>query len=315
MGKKFSGSLACPRLKKNMNKQNESRLILFLLRNFNTRHCPTNHLLMVNEKKLETLAIENKCMPCLFHLSECQNCQRYFSVQFIRRIKKYYSQSIQQSLLYQQQSNQITLEFQKNKLPFCFLKDFRSYRKITHQAKYFWGSDVDMLVAPENFSRAEKILGKLKYRKIKTHQYETAFKKTGELEVDLHSLPTDFSRNFQLLSLHDLQQLSALILANAGSKNGQTTKETFLLFLIIHFWVNDCLKRIRPLYDLAVFIKQYQREIDWSKFLSMATELHFLQQAVFVMYLCNKQFATPIPRDLQSAQKKFCLCSISAVSQ
>lgn len=282
-----------------MKKQDPSQLVLFLLKNFDTNHCPPKKFLLVDEKELIVMTAENKCVPCLFHLIDCQNCQKYFSQNFKTAVKKHRRDSITTSLWYEQQKNEISRALKQQRISFYFLKDFSPYKKITYHQRYFWSTDLDVLVSLNNFSQAKKILSQAGYQKIRVRRHETAFRKKRGVEIDLHSLAANYDADFHLLAHQDLKQLTTMLLDKPQLKKNHPNKEIFLLFLITHFWVNDCLKRIRTLYDIAEFTKHYRRDIDWQKLVTAAQKIHFLKQTVFVLYLCSQQFSITLPRQIR----------------
>lgn len=279
------------------------QLILFFLRNETSSVCPPAPLLKnIHESELERLAIANKCFPCLFHFIACDQCKKCISPKFFQKIKRAFIQTLSMASLSEKQKKSILSQFEKKKIPYCFLKDFSPYSKVTHHARYFWSSDIDILIHEKHLLRAEKILAGLRYQKMRTHLYEVAFTQANHLEVDLHTLPCDYDINFHLLSYENLAHLTDMLLAGA-QKGKPLQKEVFLFFLITHFWINDCLKRIRTLYDIAVFVEKYQSDIDWSEFIQIAQKMNFLQQSLFILHMCSQHFRTPLPQRIAPIKK------------
>lgn len=281
-----------------MNQHALTELLLFLLRN-NANRCPPKKLLNgVNEARLEELARENKCLPSLFHLLDCQKCAAEISPSFRKKLRTAQKAFFIASLLYPAQKKAILEEFKKNNLPVCMLKDFSVYPKVVHHRSHFWGSDIDLLIKPNHKNQVAAILKKLGYSARVKRQFETTFSKNGALDIDVHTLSCDFDPNFQLLSRNNLEYLSEKLLGDSKT-NGQPKMESFLVFLIVHFWINDCLKRIRTLYDIACFIREYKGRIDWKNVLSLGKAIHFEKQILFVLHMANFIFSAPLPKKVR----------------
>jgi len=180
--------------------------------------------------------------------------------------------------------------------------------KINEDIAFRPSNDIDMLVNPLDFDRAEQIIEQMGYKRYSpdfvltprqqkayfgTHHHFEYFHLKRAISVELHWRIRSFNvKNFPLTS-----KLSTQMINVEECLVPVMDDEYWLLFLMVHgykhFWA-----RLRWLYDIKEFMKL---KIDWDKLIYQAdiSELRpILHQSLI---LANQLFNVPIPDCLEQS--------------
>jgi hypothetical protein len=169
-------------------------------------------------------------------------------------------------------------------------------------------NDIDILVDPAEFPRAEKILEKLDYKRISPdfpltpRQQKNFFKKDHHFEyinekraikVELHWRIRSFNiKRFPIVSNLCTQKIDV-----NGFPVPVMNNEYWLIYLMVHgykhMWV-----RLRWLYDIKKFIEQ---NIDWKKTILIADNSELRPILHQTLILLNILFEVPLPHCLKQS--------------
>jgi len=264
--------------------------------------CPHLSLNQHQEKSLLKLARINKSVPSLFHLINCSHCQKKISRRFLSQLNQFKKINIIIDLISQQQRQHLNTSLRKHHIKHLFIKDFFLYSKMQYHQQYRWSTDLDILIKPQDLNKITTILKKQNYRIVKKLNYQVTFcHQNLPIEIDVHHLACAPHKNeFSFFNQETITQFSQDFISSARLTHlyYQASNEYWLLYLIIHFWGNDVLKRLRTLYDIVQFAHLYQKQINWSKFIQLAKKYQQYNFALFTLLLGQKIFNISLPNQL-----------------
>lgn len=169
-------------------------------------------------------------------------------------------------------------------------------------------NDIDILVDPHEFAKAEKILEQIGYKRyspdflltprqqkayFKRHHHFEYFNIDRTIHVDLHWR----IRSFEVKSFPTTSNLATQKINMTGCLVPVMADEYWLMFLMVHGY-KHMWSRLRWLYDIKEFIKM---NIDWDKVIVQAdiSELRPIMHQTLI--LVNEFFDVPIPDRLKAA--------------
>lgn len=180
--------------------------------------------------------------------------------------------------------------------------------KINEDIALRASSDIDILVDPAEFQRAEKILEKLEYRRISPNfsltprQQKNFFKKDHHFEYvnDKRAIKVELHwriRSFNIKHFPSVSDLNTQKINVAGFAVPVMGNEYWLIYLMVHgykhMWV-----RLRWLYDIKIFIEQ---NINWKKIITIAENTELKPILHQTLILLNTLFEVPIPQCLKQS--------------
>lgn len=180
--------------------------------------------------------------------------------------------------------------------------------KINEDIAFRPSNDIDILVDPLEFARAEKILEQIGYKRyspdfsLTPRQQKAYFERYHHFEyfhlkraihVELHWR----IRSFNVKRFPTSSNLSTQKMNIAGCLVPVMDDEYWLLFLMVHGY-KHMWSRLRWLYDIKEFMKM---NIDWDKMILLA-DISELRPIIHqTLILANELFDVPIPDHLEKS--------------
>lgn len=207
----------------------------------------------------------------------------------------------------------ITKHMKENDIETIILKGPPLSLKINEDITLRPSGDIDILVDPLDFAKAEELLEHLEYRRSSPdfqltssqqnfyfknyHHFEYYHKKRAIL-VELHWR----IRSFNVKDFPSASNLNIQTIDIAGCPVHVMDDEYWLIFLMVHGYKHKW-ERLRWLYDIKQFIKQ---DFDWDKVTSLAEKSDLSPILHQTLLLLKLLYNIPIPdRLVQPATKDY----------
>ena len=120
-------------------------LLTFLIKTTGNQ-CPPRDFFPFDEKRLLTLARQNKALPFLFHFLNCPLCHQKLTKKTLQKLEEFQKFNSTLASLFRKEKRKLGRFCQKEKIKVVVIKDFSSYPKMTFHRRYIMGNDIDILV-------------------------------------------------------------------------------------------------------------------------------------------------------------------------
>lgn len=219
---------------------------------------------------------------------------------FIQTLQKDYKNSALRAFCMTAEMIRIIKTLEKQGIQPLVLKGVPLAQKLYKDITLRPSGDIDILVDPQKFAIADKVLEHFKYRRIypdwtMTPYQEIIFLKkfshfsysySGQaIELHWKAIHADI-KGFPTLSSIKTQEIDIL-----GHQLRTMADEEWLIYLFIH-GCNHMWLRLRWLIDIAIFM---QKELDWNKIFYLADNYRIKQMVHLTLILLNELLAIPIP--------------------
>jgi len=162
------------------------------------------------------------------------------------------------------------------------------------------GTDIDLLVAKKDFKllsvkavqQGYKKTAKVRHKEIQITNPKSGFK------LDVHHIAAyPMFGGLTKQELHLIKAFTYDLLAFSFGKRGIVSipLEWYIISRSIHYWYNDLLCGLYPLFEICSFCSVHQREIKWKKLFSIADNYSFSNEIALIFLLANKLLNNPIP--------------------
>jgi hypothetical protein len=161
-------------------------------------------------------------------------------------------------------------------------------------------SDLDMLVHPRDFHRAQELFSAQGYRRVQTYGWEVSWvDKHMRVCVDLHQgiTPWYFPCPFDFAPVWERRQPLAL----AGTTVSTLSSEDTLLLLCVQVAKDGWDRRIRlaKICDIAAMLCAHQ-PLDWERVMQEARRWRSQRMFAFGLHLARELLGTALPQDMVS---------------
>lgn len=205
-------------------------------------------------------------------------------------MKKEYRFALFNAIQQEESIKEIQMSFAKNSILLVFFKgvEIRSFYPMPQLRTM---GDIDCLISEKDREKAHRLMLDMGYTcKLSGGNVWTYNKNSVDIEMHTKIAENNIGNGFDYE-----QYFSGAI--NCYENNNNTlclNKEYHLCFLIYHIakHLSSTGAGIRMIYDVAVFLKHYQDELDIEKAKKMLEETHLLKTAKVVTALCDKWFKT-----------------------
>lgn len=201
------------------------------------------------------------------------------------------------------QINHVLKKFNEQGIEVLVLKGL-VLRNLYLKSEFRSMSDADILVKNHDFNAAEQCLYEIGYvSNSHDNDIHKGFTKLGALEIEMHNklvnkdfVDVDFSKYESEL----WDNSEDVYIGDVKAKT--LGKEDFIIHLILHMAVHTKLYGfgIRQLYDLALFIKQDYKKINWNIVEEKLLSYGFLRYTQGIMMTINKLFHISIPENFHN---------------
>lgn len=271
------------------------QILLNLLRD--SRFCPFETCPSVNTKLLFFLARANKTEYTLLHFDTCPVCSKKISKSFKRMLHTIKQKEIVDPLMFESERTCLELILKRRHIRGVLFKH--------HNSRKRFGGDMDLLVSRKDIPiiRDEYAMRKYRISAKVAHKEIQAVNPKINYKLDIHHLIA--YPHFGWLNKEEISMLaqysSDLFLEENGKKYGiiNMSPERYVVTRAIHYWYNDMLCSLYPLYEISIFCYERRHTLDWDKLFRIADAYSMRNEIIFIFFLSNKILDSEIPVEIK----------------
>lgn|GEM_PF-6237774 len=255
-------------------------------------YCPSCEYTDIDYTLLFRTAGANKVEHALLHMLQCRTCRKRIYPGFLKRLTQLDFRLRALSLLRQAELKKLNMVLFYHHIRTVLFKDYPGRLRV--------GGDIDILISTDNLRRLSPVLLQEGYTKTervayKEHQFISP---RNRFKIDAHHLIA-YPQYGEL----DRDELCAVrrytqdLLYTTGTSFGIThmTRERYIFTRFFHYWYNDMLCGLYPLFELCAFCYRYRRRIRWNEVLRLADEYAMRNEFIYVLLIGENMFDIPLP--------------------
>lgn len=270
------------------------KILLNMLQN--SQFCPSQTYKNVNIKLLIQLAGANKAEHVLLHFLTCESCLDLFDKPIIQKLEQLRFRLHALPLVFEGERRQFEQILKKRRIKAVLFKQFGNRDRV--------GADMDVLVSKQDLSiLTEEAIqqGYIKTAKVR-HKEIQLTNPVNRFKIDVHHMVAfPHYGGLKAQELQQIEQYSSDIFKAAGNQRSGFVRvpiEWYVVSRILHYWYNDILCSIYPLYEISSFCYVHRHTIHWNELFSIADTYSFRNEILFVLSLANKILGIGLPTDV-----------------
>lgn len=250
-----------------------------------------NNIDKIEFEKLYRLANIHKLTPILFYVMQEQIDDIKVQNEHITDLlKKEYRYALFNAVQQEESIEEMQSSFRKNSITLVFFKgaEIRAYYPMPQLRTM---GDIDCLIPEKDRKKAHKLMLDMGYEcNLSEGNVWTYNKNSVNIEIHTKIAENNIGNGFDYQKYFSDAINCCENINNALCLN----KEYHLCLLIYHIakHLSSTGAGIRMIYDVAVFLKHYEKELDNKKVKKMLTETHLMKTAKVIIALCDKWFET-----------------------
>ncbi len=251
-------------------------------------YCPSLHDRNIHIPYLYRLASLNKAEHVLLHVLSCARCKATTSKSFFEKLNRLRFTLAVRPLLFEAERLRIEKILKRMHISAVLFKHYGRRMRV--------GTDVDLLLVKKNldtFAQACMKSGYIQTAKV-AHKEIQLYNTKNRFKIDVHHLLA--YPQYGALTEGELQHIRQftqdLLNSSKRQKEGflNIPIEWFVLSRIIHYWYNDMLCGIYPLYELFTFCSEQHKKIKWGILFDIASKYAMCNESIFILSLMPKLF-------------------------
>lgn len=273
-------------------KTDEGALICNLLTD--ASYCPSREHIVIHFASISHLAEVNKAEHVLLHFLSCPICSKTISKKEAVILKR--------------------LQFRLHILPLFFERERRRFESVLkncrthavlfkqHENRDRIGNDIDVLVfknalpaiASEGIKQGYQKTERVRHKEIQltdpVHRYKVdvhhiiAFPLYGGLDAQEYEMIRRYSSD--LLAFAKTRKPYGFV---------KIPIERYVVSRILHYWYNDLLCGLYPLYEIGTFCFEHRTEINWAKLFTIADSYVIQNEVLCVFSIAHTVLGLPLP--------------------
>ncbi|MDO8551796.1 MAG: nucleotidyltransferase family protein [bacterium] len=288
------------------------KLLVYFVQNTN-RHLPKSSIREKNWNMFIKYAKLNRCVPFLWHLIKCPDCQKLIPKRTINVFNNIYFGAYSQWKYQENEKKKIYKKLRQKKVISVPFKD-HAFGGLKYRSPIFpQKGDVDIFVPVENsllidrvmFSEGYKLidfpfpkdkfalLEKNYIKKIKGvsllfnfHFKEILTGTEGKVNPLNKNVVESFTTNF-----------TDSIKKNQKGAFTPSIELSFISFCL-HFFFRDRFAGLRSLYEISQYLSQFNNKLKWEKALETTGQLGLESYFLFVLKIANLVFNSSLPQEV-----------------
>lgn len=254
-------------------------------------------------------ALKNKMFPFISHLTSCRKCQKKINPKFVNKIKSTFKTLLLISLIREKEKQKLGKLLAKKGTPVVFLKNFNQIKNF-YPNNFCYQIDTDLFTNSKHQKQLDRLLVNRGYRKVQKKEeksFEYGKKEVHYFKTLKSGIPFIVEVHYDILvSLKFHPHPEAIVeFSNQALKRAKKQASGFLelspedelLYLILHFYLNDFLQGLRNLYDIARFIEFKRGPLSLNKLYQTAKQYHSYLIVIFVLGLVKNFFLPQLKID------------------
>lgn len=242
-------------------------------------------------EKLYRLANIHKLTPIFFYVLQGQidNLSEQ-NKHFTDLMKKEYRYALFNAVQQEESIEEIQSSFKNSSIPMVFFKgaEIRTYYPMPQLRTM---GDIDCLIPEKDREKAHRLMLDMGYEcKLNEGNVWTYNKNSVDIEIHTKIAENNIGNGFDYKKYFS----NAINCCENKSNLLYLNKEYHFCFLIYHIakHLSSTGAGIRMIYDVAVFLKHYEKELDIEKAKNMLIETCLVKTAKVIVALCDKWFET-----------------------
>jgi len=262
-------------------------------------------------------ALKNKMIPFIGHLANCQYCQKKIHPKINKKIKLTFKTFLALSLLQEQEKEKLGKILTKKKISVVLFKNFDKLKNF-YPDSFCLQSDIDLFVNSKYKKKLDQLLidqGYQKKQKKKDKDFEYGQKETHYSKISKLGVSFTAEVHYDILVSPKFHPSREAIVGFSNQALERAKKqandfldfsaEDKLLYLILHFYLNDFLQGLRNLYDIARFVELKKKSLNFNKLYKIAKRYQSYSIVIFVLGLVKRFFLPKLTIDKSLNQFNF----------
>ncbi len=278
--------------------QPTERILLGLLHD--SSYCPTRAGHAVDFSSVYRLALLNKAEFPLMHFIACTRCRPQLDTNMVLVLERLRLRLRALPLAFDQEKRRVDRMVEACGISAILFKHIKG--------KYRVGADLDILVREKDLSALAAEAARHGYRhtrKVRHKEMQLTNPKSG-YKIDVHHLIAyPLYGGLSHEEMHTTRRLTSDVLMLFGSRSRGKLRELpiewYVIVRVFHYWYNDLLCGLYPLYEIGSFCFEQRKRIRWQEVFRIAASYGVQHEVVYVLLLAHRLFGMELPSDVGSA--------------
>lgn len=280
-----------------MSVPHDAGLILLTLLQDN-QFCPSQAYTSVNVEFLYQLAVKNKVEHLLLHFLKCELCFGLLDKPMVQKLEQLRFRLDALPLVFERERRQLERMLERRNVRAILFKQFGRKTRV--------GVDMDVLVSQKDLPVLIEEGVRCGYTKIARDRRKEVplINPVNHFKIDVHYMLAAFPPygevNVQELQLIE-RYTSALFHVAERKRSGivQIPIEWYVVSRMLHYWYNDMLCSLYPLYEISSFCYEHRHTIRWNTLFHIAETYSVQNEILLILSLANKILGIGLPPEVK----------------